>query len=73
MVHVVETSRHIEAAQAERAHQALLEALYDLLEAAIEVGANDQVIARSDELGELCRDAADLCEALGVIRRRREP
>ena len=55
---------------AETAEHALLAAIADLLEQAVEHCAHAEAMARLPALVELCRDAALLGAALGVIGKR---
>jgi hypothetical protein len=55
---------------AEAAQAACLEALYDLLEAAVDRAASFAGPCGPMVIGDLCRDASALADALDVLRRR---
>lgn len=65
--------RVIPAARARIAQDALLGALYSLLEAAVEVASATSATSDMDQIAELCADAAKTAAVISLIGRRSRP
>lgn len=65
--------RFIPAARARIAQEALLGALYSLLEAATHQASQTDALEQMDEVAALCADSAKLAAVIALVGRRRLP